>query len=155
MILQTAAKGAAATKRGGLVRIRLIAGLALVAAVVAGCAQSKTTPAKPANLTVDGTSHSARPPKCSQIQSYRTIDIRDHDGQVEAVVLLSGDRAIPQWVKIRNINGFTGSFWEGGVGSAHVDLAKNAYTITGSAYGISSSNPNKVTTTDFKISAQC
>jgi hypothetical protein len=89
------------------------------------------------------------------LQSYRTIDIRDRDGQVEAVVLLSGYRAIPQWVKIRNIDGFTGSFWEGGVGSARVDLTDSVYTITGSAYGINSSNPNKVITTDFKISAEC
>jgi hypothetical protein len=89
------------------------------------------------------------------LQSYRTIDIRDRDGQVEAVVLLSGYRAIPQWVKIRNVDGFTGSFWEGGVGSAHVDVINSAYTITGSAYGINSSNPNKVITTDFKISAEC
>jgi hypothetical protein len=29
------------------------------------------------------------------------------------------------------------------------------YTIAGSAYGINSSSPNKVVTTDFKIVAQC
>ncbi len=75
--------------------------------------------------------------------------------RVEAVVLLSGYRAMPQWVKIRNVDGFTGSFWQGGVGDAHVDLTNDAYTITGSAYGINSSNPNKVVTTDFKIVAQC
>jgi hypothetical protein len=136
------------------VRNRLIA-IAFVVAGVAGCAQAQTTPLKAARLTIDGATHTTRPPACSQIQSYRTIDIRDHDGQVEAVVLLSGYRAIPQWVKIRNIDGFTGSFWEGGVGDAHVDLTNSAYTITGSAYGINSSNPNKVITTDFKITAEC
>jgi hypothetical protein len=136
------------------VRNRLTA-IAFVVAGVAGCAQAQTTPLKAARLTIDGATHTTRPPACSQIQSYRTIDIRDHDGQVEAVVLLSGYRAIPQWVKIRNIDGFTGSFWEGGVGDAHVDLTNSAYTITGSAYGINSSNPNKVITTDFKITAEC
>lgn len=127
----------------------------VVVAGVAGCSQAQTTPLRAARLTIDGTTHTTRPPACSQLQSYRTIDIRDRDGQVEAVVLLSGYRAIPQWVKMRNIDGFTGSFWEGGVGSAHVDLSNSAYTITGSAYGINSSNPNKVITTDFKISAEC
>ncbi len=127
----------------------------VVVAGVAGCAQAQTTPLRAARLTIDGATHTTRPPACSQLQSYRTIDIRDRDGQVEAVVLLSGYRAIPQWVKIRNIDGFTGSFWEGGVGSAHVDVTNSAYTITGSAYGINSSNPNKVITTDFKISAEC
>jgi len=137
------------------VRNRLVALAFVVVAGVAGCSQAQTTPLRAARLTIDGTTHTTRPPACSQLQSYRTIDIRDRDGQVEAVVLLSGYRAIPQWVKMRNIDGFTGSFWEGGVGSAHVDLSNSAYTITGSAYGINSSNPNKVITTDFKISAEC
>jgi hypothetical protein len=70
-------------------------------------------------------------------------------------MLLSASRAIPQWVKIRNVDGFTGSFWQGGVGDAHVDVTNSAYTITGSAYGINSSNPNRVITTDFKITAEC
>jgi len=137
------------------VRNRMVVIAFLVVVCVAGCAQSQTTPLKAARLTIDGATHTTRPPACSQMQSYRTIDIRDHDGQVEAVVLLSADRAIPQWVKIRDIDGFTGSFWEGGVGSAHADVTNSAYTITGSADGINSNNPNKVITTDFKISAEC
>ena len=136
-------------------RNRMIAIACVIVAGVAGCAQAQTTPLRAARLTIGGATHNTRPPACSQLQSYRTIDIRDRDGQVEAVVLLSGYRSIPQWVKIRNIDGFTGSFWEGGVGSAHVDLTDSAYTITGSAYGINSNNPNKVITTDFKISAEC
>ena len=134
---------------------RMIAMAFVVAVGVAGCAQAQTTPLRAARLTIDGATRSTRPPASGQTQSYRTIDIDDRDGRVEAVVLLSGYRAIPQWVKIRNTDGFTGSSWEGGVGSAHVDLTSNAYTITGSAYGINSSNPNKVITTDFKINAEC
>ena len=123
------------------------AGVALVVvATIAGCADAETIPRKAARLTIDGNTHSTRPPACSQDQSYRSIDIREHDGRVEAVVLVSGERVIPQWVKIRNIAGFTGSAWQGGVGDAHVDLAKNTYTITGSASGINSNNPNKVVT---------
>jgi Mycobacterium 19 kDa lipoprotein antigen len=137
------------------VRNRLVAAAFVVVASVAGCAQAQTTPRRAAHLTIGGASLTARPAACSQFQSYRTIDIRDHDGQVEAVVLFSGYRVIPQWVKIRNLDGFTGSFWEGGVGDAHADVTNSAYTITGSAYGINSSNPNKVITTDFKITAEC
>ncbi len=134
----------------------LAATFVLVAgAGVAGCAQAQTTPRKPAHLTIDGATHTARPPACSQDQLYRTIDVQDRDGRVEAVVLISGYRVIPQWVKIRNIDGFTGSFWQGGVGDAHADVTNDAYTITGSAYGINSSSPNNVVTTDFKIIAEC
>lgn len=133
---------------------RAAGALALVA-TTAGCGTAETIPRHAARLTIDGNTHTTRPPACSQLQEYRTIDILDHDGRVEAVVLLSGERVIPQWVKIRNVSGFTGSFWQGGVGDAHVDLARNTYTITGSAYGINSSNPDKVVTTDFKITAEC
>ncbi|GAA4290472.1 lipoprotein LpqH [Mycobacterium paraffinicum] len=138
-------------------RNRLIAVVfVLIAGVgVAGCGQAQTTPRKAARLTIDGATHTTRPPACSQNQQYRTIDIKDRDGGVEAVVLTSGYRVMPQWVKIRNVDGFTGSFWEGGVRDARADVTNDAYTITGSAYGINSSNPDKVVTTEFKIIAEC
>ncbi|BBN48210.1 MULTISPECIES: lipoprotein LpqH [Mycobacterium avium complex (MAC)] len=129
--------------------------LTAVVAGMAGCSAAQTVPRKAARLTIDGATHTTRPPSCRQDQMYRTINIPDHDGGVEAVVLLSGYRVMPQWVKIRNVDGFTGSYWQGGVGDAHVDLTNDAYTITGSAYGINSANPNKVVTTDFKIVAEC
>jgi hypothetical protein len=145
-------------QRRWLVQNRFVttAGLALVVVgAVSGCGSGETVPKKAAHVSIDGNAHTARPPACSQVEAYRTIDIRDRDGQVQAVVLISGDRVLPQFVKIRNVDGFTGSYYEGGVGAAHVDLAKNTYTITGSASGINSNNPNKVVTTDFKISAEC
>jgi hypothetical protein len=135
----------------------LTVGLAMVAVVVsvAGCGATQTAPRRAAHLTIDGATHTSSPPACTQDQMYRTINIRDHDGGVEAVVLFSGYRAMPQWVKIRNVSGFTGSFWQGGVGDARVDVTNGAFTIAGSAYGINSGNPNKVVTTDFKIVAEC
>jgi hypothetical protein len=137
-------------------QLAAVAGAALVAvASVAGCAQQQTVPPQVARVTIDGGTHATRAPMCSQLQSYRTLDIGDHDAGVEAVVLVRGNKAIPQWVKIRNYYGFTGSFWESGVGDAHADIGRNGFTITGSAYGIKSDNPNKVTTTDFKITADC
>jgi Mycobacterium 19 kDa lipoprotein antigen len=140
---------------GSTVHNRLVALAVLVIASVAGCAESQTVSRKAAHLTIDGATHTTPPAACSQDQGYRTVDIPDRDGKVEAVVLLSGDRVIPQWVKIRNIDGFTGSFWEGGVGNAHADVTRSAFTITGSAYGINTSNPNKAVTTDFTITAEC
>jgi hypothetical protein len=139
------------------VRNRLITmGIALAAVTgLSACADAETVPRNAAHLTIDGNTHTTRPPACSQNDSYRTIDLRDRNGQVEAVVMLSGERVIPQWVKIRNVDGFTGSFWAGGVGEASAELAKRVYTVSGSAYGINSGNPNKVVTTGFKLTAEC
>ncbi|TXA41349.1 hypothetical protein DKM27_13755, partial [Mycobacterium tuberculosis variant bovis] len=100
--------------------------LTAVVAGIAGCSAAQTVPRKAARLTIDGATHTTRPPSCRQDQMYRTINIPDHDGGVEAVVLLSGYRVMPQWVKIRNVDGFTGSYWQGGVGDAHVDLTNDA-----------------------------
>lgn len=105
----------------------------VVAAGLSACGQAQTVPRKAARLTIDGVTHTTRPATCSQEHSYRTIDIRNHDSTVQAVVLLSGDRVIPQWVKIRNVDGFNGSFWHGGVGNARADRARNTYTVAGSA----------------------
>ncbi|AXN44720.1 putative lipoprotein LppE [Mycobacterium marinum] len=138
------------------IRLVTVTGLALsVVAAVSGCGSAMTVPRQAAHVTIDGSTHTARPAACSQEQSYRTIDIGDRDGHVQAVVLISGERVIPQWVKIRNVDGFNGSYWQGGVGEAQVGLSHGTYTITGSAYGIGSDNPNKVVTTDFKIVAEC
>jgi len=140
---------------GRMVQKRSVAAAVLVIASAAGCAETQTVPRKAAHLTIDGATRATPPAACSQDQAYRTITISDREGKVEAVVLLSGDKVIPQWVKIRNIDGFTGSFWQGGVGNARADVARSAFTITGNAYGFNTGNPNKTVTTDFKITAEC
>jgi Mycobacterium 19 kDa lipoprotein antigen len=137
------------------VRNRLVAVAVLVIVTAAGCADSQTVPRNAAHLTIDGATHTTPPAACRQDQAYRTISISDRDGKVEAVVLLSGDKVIPQWVKIRNVDGFTGSFWEGGVGNARAEVTRRAFTIAGSAYGIGSDHPDKVVTRDFKVAAEC
>ena len=134
---------------------RLLAVAFVLLVGVAGCGQTQTLPREAARVTIDGASHTTRRAACSQLQSYRTLDIGDRNGHVEAVVLVSGYRVIPQWVKIRDIGGSSGSFWQGGVGDARVEVTNGAYTITGFAYGINSSNPNKAVTTEFTIPAEC
>ena len=138
-------------------RLAALATVALIiTVVVSGCAEAQTTPRAGARLTIGDNTWTASPAECSQEQAYRTINIANHAGWVQAVVLLSGERVIPKWVKIRNVDGFSGSFWEGGVGDAQVKRASDKYTIRGSAYGINNnSNPNKVVTTGFTIIAQC
>jgi hypothetical protein len=127
----------------------------VIAAAIGGCSQSQLVSNEAARVTVGSSTYTTRAPRCSQLQSFWTVDIAGRPGNIEAVVLLWGNRAIPKWVKISDFGGFTGSFWQGGVGDAAAHLAHNTLTITGSAYGISSAHPNKVTTTDFKITADC
>ncbi len=125
-------------------RLVATAGAALViAGGLSGCAEEQTQPQLSARVTVGNNTHTIHAPRCSQLEGYRTVDIADHDSDVEAVVLLSGSRVIPEWVKIHDFAGFTGSFYQGqgGVGDAEASLGQNALTITGSAYGIHSQSP--------------
>jgi hypothetical protein len=127
----------------------------LAAALVCSCSSAQVAPDKTARVTVGSHTYTSRAPRCSQLQSFWTVEIANRPGWVEAVVLLRGGQAIPQWVKISDFDGFTGSFWRGGVGDAAAGLTRNTLTITGSAYGINSGTPNKVTTTDFAVTADC
>jgi hypothetical protein len=63
------------------VQYRMIAIAFVVVAGVAACAQAQTTPLRAARLTIDGATHTTRPSACSQLQSYRTIDIRDREAR--------------------------------------------------------------------------
>ena len=133
----------------------VVAAALMTVAAGAGCSQPQTVAQSSARVTVGDHTYTTRAPQCTQLQSFRTITIADHEASVEAVVLLTGQRTIPQWVKIRDFGGFTGSFWQNGVGDAAASLGRTTLTITGSAYGIQSSNPNRSTTTSFEITAKC
>ena len=136
-------------------RFVAIVGAALVVVGASGCSQAQTRSEKLARVTVGGNTFTTNAPMCTQQEMYRTIAIGDLGSRIEAVVLLDGNKVLPQWVKIRDFEGFTGSFWKGGVGDAHADIAQRKFTITGSAFGINRSSPNKATTTDFNITAVC
>ena len=123
---------------------------------VSGCSvQHQTQAIHQSHVTIDGDKFSAGAPTCRQQQMYRSIDISIAQSHIEAVVLLKADAAIPQWVKIHEVGGFTGSFWKNGVGDAQASIYQQRFTITGNAYGINNRAPNKVTTTDFTIVAEC
>ncbi|MFV0495786.1 lipoprotein LpqH [Mycobacterium sp.] len=137
-------------------RLAVVAVLAAgVAGVVSGCAVAQTEPLAPARVSIGGQTHAAGPPECTQAEEYWTIDVRDGDGTMQAVMVVSGDQVIPQFVKFHNVDGFTGSYYKGGVGDAHAELTGETYTVTGTASGINSDNPNKVVSTDFEIRAGC
>ncbi|MBV8929602.1 MAG: lipoprotein LpqH [Mycobacteriaceae bacterium] len=132
----------------------------LVAVAVAGAAacssQQQTGGQVAARITMNGVTQTAYDVRCSEDQGFWTVDVGglDADTGVEAVVALSADKATPKWVKIHNYGGFTGSFWEGGVGSASASATPAELTVTGTAYG-ADLNRNKPTTTNFKIVANC
>lgn len=140
-------------------RLAKVAGAASVAFCLTGCsAPPQVTSEQSATVTVGGSTVSPEQVSCDRWQWFWTIDVGDASHGAEAVFLLNGTAATAKWVKIRDLDGFTGSYWEGGAGSqvpATVSVAGTRYTIAGNAYGYGPNNPNKPGTESFRIVASC
>jgi Mycobacterium 19 kDa lipoprotein antigen len=132
------------------------AGAALVAVgAISGCtSQLHTPPERSAQVTVGGDTRTVPDIGCSYLDNYRTFDIAEGAGSIEAVIVFDGTRISPEWVKISNFGGFTGSAWKGGVGSAQARVDRDAFIITGNAYG-AHTRDSKPATTNFRIVANC
>jgi ipoprotein LpqH len=147
-------------------RFAAVAGAAfMLVAGIAGCSSQQTTPQPPgslppltAHVTINGkdagTTHTLN---CSQVDRYMTIATGNKDGGATAVVqsIDSGSKISAQSVQIRNLGGFTGSFWTGLVGDANATITGTTYTITGTADGFNSDAPDKRVTGTFQIKAAC
>jgi ipoprotein LpqH len=147
-------------------RFVAVAGAAfMVVAGIAGCSSQQATPQPPgslppltAHVSINGkdagTTHTVN---CSQVDRYMTIDTGTKDGGATAVVesVDSGSKISAQSVQIRNLGGFTGSYWTGVVGDANAGIAGTTYTITGTADGFNSDAPDKRVTGTFQIKAAC
>jgi ipoprotein LpqH len=92
---------------------------------------------------------------CSQLQWNSTIETFDEKTGFTAIVQNGGDKSTPQMVEIRNLGGFSGSYWRGLVGQADAKSSNGAYTISGTAEGFFADRPNKQTSGTFKIETVC
>lgn len=138
-------------------RLTSVAGAASVAVVcLAGCSeQPRVASEQSARVTIGNSTNAAQSVDCSQWQWFWTIDVGDETHGAEAVFRLSGTKATAKWVKFHDFDGFTGSFWEGGVGHATATVTGNTYTVAGDAYGYGPKDPNKPGTESFRIVAYC
>ena len=132
------------------------AGVALVTVgAISGCGSESTAPPeRNAQVTIGGDTRTVPNIRCLNLEKYRTVDIGEGAASIEAVVVFNGATISPEWVKISNFGGFTGSAWKGGVGSAQARLDGDAFIITGNAYG-AHTRDSKPAMTNFRIVANC
>jgi ipoprotein LpqH len=130
--------------------------------VIGGCSSPPPAPQPPGALppntmhvTINGadagTRHDVR---CSQSSWLHTIESGDQKSGVTAMVEL-GDKTSAQAVAIRDLGGFTGSYWAGSVGNAEAVMLGNTYKLTGTAHGSSTDKPNTEASATFEIRANC
>ena len=135
------------------------AGVALLCtAAIAGCGSgAKLLGTHTAEVTING-KNSGREYRitCEQLPSwYWTITTLEEEPGFTAMVRTGGETASAESVQIRNLGGFTGSYFPNGVGDAEARLAGKIFTITGSAVGFTAQEPDKTTTAHFSIRTDC
>ncbi|MGH3675705.1 MAG: lipoprotein LpqH [Mycobacterium sp.] len=83
-----------------------------------------------------------------------TIDVVG-DGAGFTAMLRTGGDFDAKFVKIRQLGGFTGSAWAGGVGRAEAGRGLGVITIAGRGYGFYLDKPHRPATAAFTIKTVC
>ena len=144
-------------------RFIAVAGAALViVGGIAGCSSSPpTAPRQPgtlppgtAQLTINGKdagpTHAVN---CSQVDWTWIIDAGDKAAGATAVVE-GGGALTAKSVEIRNLDGFSGTYWDGNGGKADASIVGDTWMITGTVDGFPTDNPKPATAT-FEVKANC
>ena len=143
-------------------RVVFIAATALVIGGSVGC--SSGHPAKPnpgvlppgtAQLTIDGKDlPTTNAVECAPAEQELTTIKTGDDGSGTTVMVSNGKKLTVEFVRIRNLSGFSGDYDRGLGGTATVALTENTYHITGAAFGYGPKS-HVPTTEPFTITVSC
>jgi hypothetical protein len=91
---------------------------------------------------------------CSQAGAVTTIDTGTKDGGTTSTLDSVGGLAAKS-VEIRNVEGFSGSYWQGLGDAPEVTIKGRTYLITGKAVGYGADRPTERRPEDFSIKVAC
>ena len=134
----------------------------LLLGVTAGCSSDQAAPARPgalppgtAVLTVDGKdvgkTYSVR---CESIDWMTRIHTDLHASGVSAM-LSNANKLKAEFVRLEDLDGFTGSYEHALQGEAAVTMTGPTYHITGAALGFNKSEPTRLKAETFSIKVSC
>lgn len=136
------------------------AAVVLAVGVTAGCAfppptsQPDAVLQNTATVSINGQPTGERHyVTCKKTRWLLTIDSLDDAAGFTALIDTDG-APDAKFVKIRDLDGFTGSAWEGGVGEATAKRDDRTITLTGTGYGVRSDDPGPATAA-FTITMSC
>jgi lipoprotein LpqH len=143
-------------------RFIVVAAGIVSAVVLGGCSSPQPAALPPGSLppgtaevringTDAGTSHSVR---CQTIGAVTAITTGD-DSSGSASAIDSSEEPTVQFVKVRNLGGFTGSYWADLDPAGEVRATSNTFVLTGSANGFNESNPSARVSSTYSIRVAC
>jgi len=113
-----------------------------------------TLPPGTGQLIVEGKdAPAARAVHCAREQYLTTIKTGD-DASGATVMISNAEKLTVEFVRVRNVNSFSGNYNRGLEGDATVALTGTTYEITGSALGYSTKSP-EATSESFTIRVSC
>ncbi|KUI36910.1 hypothetical protein AU195_16730 [Mycobacterium sp. IS-1496] len=144
---------AAATRH----RLTVIGGVvSAVALATSGCSGGYSAlGTHTAQILINGVDIGERPRiSCEQVQWVWYVQtLRDAPGFSAQV--RTGDTVEPRAVRIDDLGGFTGSYWDGTVGAAAASIVEGTLMLTGTAEGHYSDAPKEDATARFAIRTDC
>jgi lipoprotein LpqH len=143
-------------------RVRVAAAAMLLIGVTAGCSSNQAAPARPgvlppgtAVLSIDGKdvgeTYSVR---CESIDWMTRIHTDLHASGVSAM-LSNANKLKAEFVRLEDLDGFTGSYEHALQGEASVTMTGPTYHITGAALGFNKSEPTRLKAETFSIKVSC
>jgi lipoprotein LpqH len=143
-------------------RVCIAAAAMLLIGVTAGCSSDQAAPARPgvlppgtAVLSIDGKdvgkTYSVR---CESIEWMTRIHTDLHASGVSAM-LSNADKLKAEFVRLEDLDGFTGSYEHALQGEAAVTMTGSTYHITGAALGFNKSEPTRLKAETFSIKVSC
>jgi ipoprotein LpqH len=144
-------------------RVALIAAAALMIGGSAACSSGGvsakqapgTLPPGTAQLTIAGNEPSTiRAVECAPPEKSLTTITTGTDASGATLMVSNAGKLTVEFVRIRNVNGFTGDYDRGLGADATVALADNTYQIAGAAFGYGPKSPEP-TTEPFTIKVSC
>jgi len=142
-------------------RVALIAAAALIIGGGAACsspsakrAPGTLTPGT-AQLTIDGKElPPTRAVECAPAEEYLTTITAGNEASGVTMMVSNKGKLAAEFVRIRNLNGFTGDYNRHLGGDATVALTESTYHIAGTAFGYGPKSPTP-TTQPFTIEVAC
>jgi ipoprotein LpqH len=127
----------------------------LVAAGCSGCFSQDDKPTqKTAHITVDNTSRTSHAITCNQVNWLLTANISVAPANVQVLLRLDPDKPTVESVHFENFAGFSGVS-NAGAGEAKIRVAKDVYTITGTAQGSQIDDSHVSVTKPFTVEVGC
>ena len=146
-------------------RLFIISAVALaVSAGVVGCSSDGparvdhgSLPPNTARLVIDGHDMgTTRDVVCTQTGWAWTVKVGDSDSGATAVFETGANPLTARSVRLRNIDGFSGAYWDGNHGEAEASMNDGAWTITGKVDGFNTDTPSiDRSERSFTIAANC